>query len=50
VFVLQFSLAAVVTEVMPPVTTAADTLKENLGQELVFCDGIPQGFDVGFFC
>jgi hypothetical protein len=50
VFVLLLSLAAVVTEVMSPVATAADSLEENLGQELVFCDGIPQRFDVGFFC
>jgi hypothetical protein len=49
VFVLLLSLAAVVAEVMAPVTTAADSLEENLGQELVFCDGIPKGFDVGFF-
>jgi hypothetical protein len=49
VFVLLLGLAAVVTEVMPTVTTAADSLEENLGQELVFFDGIPQRCDVGFF-
>jgi hypothetical protein len=49
VFVVLLGLATVVAEVMPPVTTAADSLKKNFGQELVLCDGRSKRLNVRFF-
>lgn len=50
VFVVSLSLGAVPAQVMPCVASASERFEENLGQPLVFLDGMAQGFDVGFLC
>jgi len=50
VFVVSLSLGAVPAQVMACVASASERFEENLGQPLVFLDGMAQGFDVGFLC
>ena len=45
---MSLSLGAVPAQVMSCVTSAPERFEENLGQPLVFLDGMAQGFDVGF--
>lgn len=50
VFVVSLSLGAVPAQVMACVASASERFEENLGQPLVFLNGVTQGFDVGFLC
>lgn len=45
---MSLSLGAVPAQVMSRVASAPERFEENLGQPLVFLDGMAQGFNVGF--
>lgn len=45
---MSLSLGAVPAQVMSCVASTPERFEENLGQPLVFLDGVAQGFDVGF--
>ena len=45
---MSLCLGAVPAQVMSCVASAPERFEENLGQPLVFLDGVAQGFDVGF--
>lgn len=47
---MSLSLGAVPAQVMSCVASTPERFEENLGQPLVFLDGMAQGFDVGFLC